>query len=312
MKKIREQKNYRVKIAIFSLAFIFWLMVKLNKPYDYTVEIPLNVIINNTETWLKYPPPDSVRVEFSGRGFDLLRLSFYQPRYNIDLSAESDEVVFNLTEHREFVSQSKEVNVDVKSVVSPIEIRFDIDARREKKVPVDVKTKLKTANGFILVRKVTRPDSIIVIGPATMVDTLSRVSTESRSYQKVDLAFNDRLKLLKHPRFFAKYVPEVVAVFFDVQRLAEKEIPGVPVTVINVPENLEVVPLPMTAEIYVKGGEKELADAEAEHFSVVIDFKKDWKPGVKRVMAGVTTELTVSYMETRPASFELIVQKKRG
>ena len=99
--------------------------------------------------------------------------------------------------------------------------------------------------------------------------------------------------------------------FFDVQRLAEIEIPEVPVTVINTPENYEVVPLPSLVTLYVKGGEKILAEATANDFQVVIDFARDWQPGTTRVKARISTSIQVLYVESQPPQFELIVHKKK-
>lgn len=310
MKKSEKPKNYKAHIAIFVLAFIFWFMVKMNKPYDYTVAIPLHVINNNSETWLKYPAPEDVRVEFSGRGIDLLRLGFYNTAYEIDLSAETQKFSFNLTEHREYVRKPQSIDVEVKSIVSPIELAFDIDQRRERKIPVNVNADVKTQNGFICVNKVADPESIMVIGPASFMDTLSVIQTETKSYQNINLAFDDRFSIRKSEEFFGEYQPHRLKVFFDVQRLAEKEIVEVPVKVENVPDNYQVIPLPSRVLVYVKGGEKVLAEADKTHFNVIIDFQKDWQPGARRVNARATTDLNVSYLEIRPQSFELIVQKR--
>jgi hypothetical protein len=73
-----------------------------------------------------------------------------------------------------------------------------------------------------------------------------------------------------------------------------------------------VVPLPSTANIYMKGGEKILADLGMQDFQIVIDFQKVWRPGVQRVKADLVTDVEILYMETRPPLFELIVQKKRA
>jgi len=307
----KKRKSYKVQTSIFLLALFFWFMVKMGKDYDYTTNIPLDVIINNNNTWLKYPAPKAVRVEFSGRGIDLLRLNFYNPVYEIDLSAGREQMVFNLSNHREFVRIPREVDVQVKSVISPIELQFELDKRAEKQVPIIVQSDLKTENGFVFVNAIADPESIMVIGPATFVDTLSKIYTMPKEYRDVNLSFEDQFDILQNTTFHARYKPRKAKVFFDIQRLAEKEVENVPVKMINVPDNYEVVPLPSKVAVYVKGGEKLLSEAGADQFLVTIDFKKDWKPGTKRVKADVATSLSVTYMELRPATFELIVQKKK-
>lgn len=312
MKTVPGKKSYKVPITIFLSAFLFWFMVKMSKEYDYTLDIPLNVVINNDEICLKYPSPSKIRVEFTGRGIELLQLNFYGPYYYVDLSAEKHSFELNLTEHREYVWLSNKLSVRVKSIVSPHEIKFELDKQTEKKVALDVRADVKTENGFIWVGTLTSPDSVLVVGPVSYVDTLKSLPTVKKNYFGIDLAFKDETDLVTNPRFYGEYYPEKVEVFYDVQRLAEREIANVPVNVVNVPENLEVVPLPSTVKVYMKGGEKILAEASSKDFEVIIDFARDWQPGATGVKASVRTDLNVSYLESRPPYFELIVQKKRG
>ena len=260
MNKTEPAKNYKVHIAIFILALIFWFMVKMNKEYDYTITIPLRVINNNLETWLQKPPPEDARVEFTGRGIDLIQLGFTQSSYDIDLSGETNTFTFNLTEHREFVRKPRGVDVVVKSVISPIEIQFELDARREQRVAVVVNADLKTENGFILVNAIASPDSVQITGPASYVDTLSYLRTQYKEYSGINLAFEDRFNIQKDTPFYTRYEPGAVKIFFDVQRLAEKEITDVPVVIENVPDYLQAVPLPSKVRIYINGGEKVLAE----------------------------------------------------
>ena len=311
MKSAPGKKSYKVQITVFALALIFWFMVQMTRDYDYTLEIPLRVVINNEQICLKYPAPEKVRVEFAGRGIDLLRLNFYHPFYEVDLSAEKNSFVMNLTEHREYVRISDKVSVAVKSIISPHEIRFELDKRQEKKIPVQVMADIKTENGFIWVDTSTNPDSITVVGPVSYLDTLKSLSTVKKQFSAIKLAFRDKMEVVTNPKFYGEYLPGTVEAFFNVQRLAEKEIPNVPVNVSNVPDNLEVVPLPSTVKVYAKGGEKILAEAGPKDFEVVIDFARDWQPEATRVKASVRTDMNVSYLESRPPFFELIVQKKR-
>lgn len=310
MKTATAKKSYKAHAGVLLLAVVFWFMVKMSKDYDYTLEIPLKVTITNEEVCLKYPPPEDIMVEFTGRGIDLLQLNFYQPAYEIDLSEERGKLVLNLSEHREYVRVSDDVAVQVKSIIRPHEIEFELDQRLTRKVPVKVDAEVKTDNGFIWVGSIAEPESVLVSGPATYVDTLRHLHSEKKVYQTIRMGFHDKMNLLKDEQFYGDYRPEKVEVFYDVQRLGEKEILEVPVKVVNT-GSYQVVPLPSRVTIYVKGGEKILAEAGMEDFEVVIDFEKEWQPGIEQVRAMVKTALNISYVESRPARIQVLVQKKR-
>jgi YbbR domain-containing protein len=312
MKDKPVKKNYKALLAVFILALIFWFMVKMNRVYDYSLDIPLKILINNDDIWLKYPAPKDVRVAFSGRGIDLLQLNLYDPTYEIDLSDEHGSYSINLSEHREYVKIPRELSVEVKSIIRPHSINFELDTRLGKKIPVKIQAEVETDPGFIWVSASAQPDSVTLIGPASYVDTIRAISTVKKSYKKIKLSFYDDMEIQKRPDFHGEYFPEKMEAHFDIQRLAEKEIENVPVTVDNIIGNYEVVPLPSVATIYAKGGEKILAEASLKDFKVIIDFKKEWKPGESaKIKAKVTTDLNLSYVESRPTMFDLIVQKNR-
>jgi len=304
-------KDYRTMIIVVAMAFFLWLVVRMNKTYDHAYDIPLQIINNNPNKILKYPVSKKVRVEFMGRGVDLMRLQFYDIVYVVDISDVKDHISINLTEHPEFVRFPEEIAVPVKSIIRPQQIVLQLDDLRERIVPVKIKADVKTAAGFSLIKSAITPDSIRIRGPATFLDTLTHINTKSKSFKDINSRFSEEFEIKKNANFYADYQTEKVRVDFDVQRLAEKELNNVPVEVVNVPQQFEVVPLPSFVKLYIKGGEKILANAEKEDFRVVINFNRDMLQGDKRVPAAIHTDLQVIYVESRPAQFELVIQKKK-
>lgn len=306
------KKDYKAIIIVITMAFFLWLVVRMNKTYDHAYDIPLRVINNNPNKCLKYKVPDIVRVEFVGRGIDLMRLQFYDIVYEVDISDVEDRILINLTEHPEFVHFPEDITVPVKSIIRPQQILFQLDDLREKTVPVKIRADVKTEPGYSLVQQEAKPDSIFIQGPAAYVDTLKRIYTKSKTFKNVGLPFTEEFEIKRTPNFYSDYSPKNVMVNFDIQRLAEKELNNVPVEVVNVPRQYDVVPLPSFVKLYIKGGEKILANAEKEDFRVVIDFRRDWQQGDDKIPATIHTDLNIIYVESRPSQFDLVVQKKKA
>ncbi len=306
------RQNYRSILGVTFLAFILWFMVKMNKVYEYAMDIPIQYSNLDQDKIYKYPHRNSVHVEFIGKGLDLLRLRFYKVSYMIDLSGVSRYAEFDLSEHPEYVNFPRELDVTVKSILRPRTLIMEIDQKMLKKLPVEVDYDMDEPPGMILVDILVDPDSVMVTGPAEIFTKVDRIYTEKKEFKEMVKPFTAEFIIQESSEYFAEYDPTQVKATFDIQRLAEKEVLDVPVTVIDKPANLEVIPLPSTANIYVKGGEKILADLGMQDFQIIIDFRKEWKPGVQKVKADIKTDANVLYMETRPPFFELIVQKKRG
>ncbi len=303
------KQNYKTIIGVTLLAFFLWLMVKMNQVYDYAIDIAIRYTNIDPDKILKYPQVDTVRVEFTGKGKDLIRLHFYHLYYQIDLSHAPLHLELDLTEHHEYVS-SVGLNVKVKSIVRPRLLVIELDKKVTRKLPVVVKYKLDTPPGYLLMGVKAEPDSVEVTGPAEMFKKIKAIETETKEFKDVDQPLTEEFKIRQTTEYYSFIRPKKIKVFFDVQRLAEKNIPDVPVEVINVPPNLAVVPLPSTAVLYVKGGEKVLANLTAKDFRIVIDFKRLWRPIKGKVKADLITRANVLYMESHPPEFELIVRKK--
>ncbi len=310
MNRYENQKNYKAMVAVTLLAVFLWFMVKMSKKYDYAFDVPLKIVNTNMDYCLKYPVPDTVRVEFSGTGDALFRLQFYPVVYRIDLSDVKDRIVMDITQHPEYVRFPEDLSITVKSIVRPQQIVFEMDRCQEREVVVQPVYQVKTEPGFTLVAVRLKPDTVVVRGPASFIDTVSKVYTAPVREEAARFPFTRDVPLQKSQEFLAQYRPEAVQIYFDIQRLAEKEIPNVPVEVVNVPSRLEVIPLPSFVTLYIKGGEKILANARARDFRVVIDFRRDWKGEGKKIPARIDTPLNILYVESKPSQFELFVQRK--
>ncbi len=306
-----KKKDYKSILAVVAIAIILWFMVKMSKNYEYTYEIPLEIVNTNPKSCLKYPVPQKVKVVFFGKGENLFRLPFSELSYQVDLSDVSKPMVLRLVDHPEFVHLPAGAGVSVKSILRPQEVVFEVEACSKKVVPVEPKYQVTTDLGFILVGVQATPDTVEVKGAHSYVDTLRKVVTAPVVKEKASLPFSQTVPVQGNPEFWAKYTPSVVELFFDIQRIAEREIKGVTVKVIHAPANVEVVPLPSFVTLYIKGGEKILANARPEDFEVIIDYRRDYQgPGVK-IPARIQTQLNLLYAESRPSTFELVVKPRK-
>ncbi|RQW01127.1 MAG: hypothetical protein EH225_09825, partial [Calditrichaeota bacterium] len=154
------RKNYRSILGVSLLAFLLWFMVKMNKVYEYSLDIPIEYENLEQDRIFKYPQKDNIHVEFVGKGVDLLRLHFYHVSYTIDLSGISYYSEINLTEHPEYVDFPRELDVSVKSIIRPRTLVLEIDQKMQKKLPVEVNYMLNEPPGMILVGVKARPDSV--------------------------------------------------------------------------------------------------------------------------------------------------------
>ena len=137
------RKNYKSIIGVILLAFLLWFMVKMNRVYEYAMNIPIRFVNLDENKIFRQPQVKTVRVEFIGKGKDLIRLHFYKAYYEIDLSGSPLHFEMDLSEHPEYVNFPEALDVRVKSIIRPRTISVDLDEKMVKKLPVEVKYELE-------------------------------------------------------------------------------------------------------------------------------------------------------------------------
>jgi YbbR domain-containing protein len=311
MHMTKIKRDYKSIFGVSFLAFLLWFMVKLNRSYEYTINVPIRYSNLDTNLVFKYPQTKEIRVQFAGKGRDLLKLPFYNLEYQIDLS--NTDIIFelDLAEYPEYLTYPGDLNVAVKSIIQPRTLIVELDRKVKRMVPIAPPStnNFRTAEGYLLVKLDLRPDSILIEGPRELFEKTSRITLEQKNFTDLSRPFETQYKINQIGDYNATYSPRIINVFFDVQRLAYKWIGGIPVEVLNKPPNYQVVVLPPEADVYVKGPEKVLAVLGPDDFRIEIDYKRVWRAGIKKVPAKLISNAEVIYTETRPAEFELIPHK---
>ncbi|GAB4335035.1 MAG: hypothetical protein Kow0037_14260 [Calditrichia bacterium] len=304
------KKDYKAIIGIVLVAIVLWFWVKMGRFYQYTVEVPIEYVNMPQGKIFKYPPVPKAEVEITGKGMELLRLPFSELIFEIDLADAPLHYRLNLAEHPELFKLPSASNISLKRVLSPRTLEITLDKRQLKKLPVKVNAEVEIPPGYLLAEVRPQPDSILIEGPAALFKNYQYAETETQSFSQKSRLFHQSFHIKPFEKFYALYKPEKTNVVFDIQRLAEREIPDVDVLVTNVPSDLQVVAIPSTAVVYVKGPEKVLAGLSEKDFLVEIDFIRAFPNGTKGVLAEVKSTANVHYLESRPGSFDLIVVKK--
>jgi hypothetical protein len=307
------KKNYKSILGVTFLAFLLWFMVKLNRTYEYIKDVPIHYTNLDTNLVFKYPQDNKIKVQFAGRGRDLLRLPFFNLSYQVDLSDTPSILEFDPAEYSEYLSYPRDLNIAIKSIINPKKIIVDLDRKMKTKIPVEFEMEnyVKPMTGYLLVDVALNPDSILVIGPSEMFRKVNTISIEEKKFIDISQSFEENFKINIVSEYNAYYSPSMVKIRFDIQRLLEDFIIDIPVTVINVPPNHQVVPLPSETTVYYRGPEKILAELTKDDFRVEIDYENVLRQGVKKVKANLYTEANVTITKTDPEEFEWIIHRGR-
>ena len=224
----------------FLLASVFWFLINLNKTYQANLDFPAK-IIGVPDTIDIHPEVfPSVELTIEGLGGNLMS-------YLLKWNRDTLHVGFNRESEKGFVLTQGQINtwqrilkgVQLVSVIDPDSLTFVIDYQAEKYVPLISQIDVNLASSHILeAMPQLYPDSVKVIGPQRILDTLTGwrtvpFATPELSEEKViEIGIEDTFSLVQvYPKFgYLRVKP----------RLYTQTELEIPLEVIDLPENVEV------------------------------------------------------------------------
>lgn len=245
MKNNRKLIIYLVCVCIST---IFWFLNALNKQYSVELTFPVKYINWPANKILINKPSDHFVLKVNSFGFTILRyklsLAFSPLVFNVN---EFTEGKLALTERSEYAIPTRplihRLSEQVSNELNITDIHpdtliflFDKVTSRKVKVKPNVSFELKQQH-FLNDAITTIPDSVLVSGPESILDTLSFVSTTDQHYKDVHQTIRQNIPLKASKNLILG--TSRVLLEIPVEEFTEKQI-TVPVTVRDLPQGMRV------------------------------------------------------------------------
>jgi YbbR domain-containing protein len=298
--------NYMIKLFCLLSALFFWFYVTLESQFDYSTDVPLS-ITNAPEGWILLKPlPATVKVRFRGTGRSYVSFRFQERLIELDLWQVKNNTSVSLSPD---MVKNLPMGVRALSVLDPESVVVHWDRFVERRVPVLPGLALEPAEGFTLVGDLALdPDSVMVSGPQSVVDTMAGVRTETRSYRGLVKDLKEKVPLVPDSSGAFRVSEPAVRFRVAVQRLGEKEILGVRVVAVNAPEGALVTVSPETLNLGVQGGVDVLARLTPADIQATVDVRALGKYPAGRVPAMLRIPPDVTFSSVEPQVFEVRVR----
>ncbi len=241
-----------IRTAAFSLVLsvMLWLYITLQAEYEVTMPIQLEVHLPSDRS-LASPLPAEVYVKLRGTGWNLLNALYLDRSTRIALQLPRDQRTGTLTQAELRAAFRSPVPLRV-AEIEPSDLRYQLDIIAQKKVRLEPNLRLDVADGYVLARPlVIVPDSVVVIGSQSVVDTISRWRTVPLERTNLHRSILELVDVEPSP--IVRILPEKVIVKGVVQQLAELTYYDVPVNIeARMPADAAV--LPSRLKVTVRGG----------------------------------------------------------
>ncbi len=315
--------DHRLPIFLFFLGIstIFWFLNALSEEYTTTISLPVRYEYNPENKILVRDKkmPDKLSLQVKAYGFSLLRyqlssniipLTIKVNSLNLKQLNQNDSLnYFFLTKNLSKNELSSPISTQIEVLkISPDSIFFQFAKSIRKKIPVEPDVSLELKNQFMLNGKITTtPDSVEIIGPNTIIDTINQFETRNIKIAEAEKTQTRKVEIKTLDNVTVN--PEKVVVRIPIEEFTEIQM-RLPIEVKNEPpyRSLQTFPRDVQARFLVA-----LSDynkVNANDFKVVVDFNEIDKNIGNKLKVSVTKKPDYCRsLELHPQNVEYIIEK---
>ena len=233
--------DWGIRFGAVLLACFLWFHAVTE--HNYTREVNIRLIVENPplvdtpsnhSIIIANKVPDRVLVQIKGSGKDVLLVE--EDDFFLRLRTEGEvgsRRIYRL-QLDQIEKRDSELDVEVEEIVAPSELEVRFDLRVERKLPVVHNVDVQVAPAHILVGSLSiKPSHVSVVGPRSAVDIIEYIATDTLRLDDVRDDVDERVSLSTGGDNLWTLGQRSVRVQADVQILADNDIAGVPVVILN-------------------------------------------------------------------------------
>jgi len=246
-----QQRRFITFLFFLFLSITFWIIRSLGEEYESGINYPVRYMNFPENKVLIGDVPYNLRLTVRARGFALLKsklkLDLVPLRFNVNsfsLNKKGVDTFFVVTETVKDVL-STELKDMVILDVFPDTLFFKLTGISVKKVRIypvlDLHDHFFQQQYMLNGNIELMPDSIIISGPATLVDAIDHISTKPAKYTNLSDTVVSELEL--SPLKMITFSQQKITATIPVDRFTEDE-NRLTIVPVNVPDSLNMIAIP--------------------------------------------------------------------
>jgi hypothetical protein len=305
---IRERR-FHIALATTIAAVVLWGSVKLGGQFQTTVWVPLGLSNVPTSVAPVSPIPRAIELTVRGEGWRMVN-HLWKP----DLLVELDPVpqgaskLLTLRDIRRVIALPEDIElIDMK----PESLLVAFETSEEKRVPIVLENRIAFAKGYGLSEApIVDPESVTVSGAVSVLQNLSSWDVSSPALTDLRSPVRRSIPLSDNAAYLVALNPSSVVLTVNVQPLAEKTLNGIPVMVISVPADREVLLIPPRIDVLVRGAIDRLADIAPGDCRVSVDYLEIEGDTVRSVVPHIELPEGLVAIGRTPERLQFVVRQR--
>ena len=301
----------KIPLIIISITFsvIIWGTISLSEEYYANVNVPLRVVGFPNGYTIGNEIPENITIKLRGVGWKLFSVNIGKDvTYNISVNGDSVfkqiKLMDHLTDNRWMLSE-----LDIIDIV-PNSLSFSIERRVKKKLPIVADLSLDFKAGYGLAKQVVlEPDSVVIDGPQSVVNSLTEIKTKAIRLSSLDKLTIKNIDFVYLPG--TSYGTKFVSVNLDIQRIVDKQFDDIDVEVLDVPPDRDVILLPNKISCNVRGGIDILGKLEKDQFRAFVFYRDVVLDTLGNVIPNIEHPENTTLKYIKPERLRYIIKKFR-
>lgn len=271
-----RSKKLNVFVLFFIISLTILILSKLSQNYQGSLVFKVKPInVKETQVILN-DSSNQLNITLDTYGFKWLRYAVSKPIVEVDL--ESDVIlkdsILIWTEKKGFSNISKQFGKDIKVInINPDSLVFRYDVNQIKKVPVKADLDVSFLQGFNTLDSIkVTPDSIKLIGPASLLKSIDFIKTKHKSFSDLKGNVDKPIQLVVDSiSDEVKVESNIVQFHLEVSKFTEGVV-TLPVTIVNVPEDVKINYFPKQITVKYATTINDFNSISEEDFKVECDY----------------------------------------
>ncbi len=271
-----KSKKINIFLLFFVLAFSILVLTKLSKVYTATLAFKVKPKdISDTHVIINSNNPE-LDITIQTTGFNWLRYAIKRPELDInfktDISKKDSTLIWSVS--KGFSNINKQFDKEEKIIsINPDTLLFRFDVNDVKYVPIILDSKIQYAKGYNTLDTLkTVPDSVKLIGPSSVLKTISKVKTQYLELKEVKSDVNKTFLLqLDSLNKNIKTNIKQAKLKVNVSKFSEGVL-DIPIQIINIPEGVKVNYFPKQVSLSFTTSLEKFNTIKSEDFNIVCDY----------------------------------------
>lgn len=301
-------QNKKILFLSFLIGFMLWFYIKLGNTTRQEIDIPVRIAGLPKNQMIVNDYPVFVRVQAEADGRSMIAIRFFADMYyEVEVSDYKNPTRLIFYPDKEHIRIPVKWSVKILDILSPDSILLTFEEKIRKKVAVRPEVTVKPASGYILVGGIrAEPDSVTITCPKSYKDSITHVPTEKLEVKNIQKEEMYTVNLRPSASRLITYPEKVITVYLNVQPLGEIAMNNIPVRLVNVPENRNLIVQPSTFSVRIRGGVRYLSTLSRDSVWGVIDYALEQK--LNRSEPVLTLRLPSDVTATQITPFRFKIQ----